>query len=145
MAIISENLEFSKEWTDSDDFPTREYSEDKVRDDIQYLFDELKNYINTIVVAAINNHESRIAALGGGGSVGHDVLEDDAIENNNIADKAITPEKFDDDVEEYVGDIVTEGLAQLFDESGDYYDDLTDLIKTTVRNMTWPEWRLTDG
>lgn len=145
MAIISENLEFSKEWTDSDDFPTREYSEDKVRDDIQYLFDELKNYINTIVVAAINNHESRIAALGGGGSVGHDVLEDNAIENNNIADKAITPEKFDDDVEEYVGDIVTEGLAQLFDESGDYYDDLTDLIKTTVRNMTWPEWRLTDG
>lgn len=150
MPIIYENLDFSKEWTDSDDFPTRESSESQVREDIQLLFDELKNYINNVIVVAINNQESRIASLGGGGSVGHDIIADNAIEANNIKDGEVTPskiedysltmDKFDDDVSEFITDTAEASVADLFNGESQYADDLTDLIKTTVRNMTIEEW-----
>lgn len=39
-------LSFSKEWTNSTDFPTYEPDEAQVRADMQLLFDEIRDYIN---------------------------------------------------------------------------------------------------
>lgn len=135
MASISE-FEYTKDWRDHDDFPTRETSESQVREDIQLLFDELKSYINDTVVAAINNHETRIAALGGGGTVTHDILGDDSVQNNNIQDGAITSDKFDDEVNEYMNELIENGITNLTSDSGDYYDDLADAVKAIVKNMS---------
>lgn len=44
-------LEFTKDWTNPEDFPTVEISETKVREDMQYLFDEIKTHLNGIVTA----------------------------------------------------------------------------------------------
>lgn len=97
MSTISENFEFSKDWTDAGDFPTKEYSETVVRENIQLLFDEIKTYINDTVVTAINDNMSRISNLGGGDDVQHDALADDAVWANNIKDGEITEEKYADD------------------------------------------------
>lgn len=97
MSTISNNFSFSKEWTDADDFPTKEYSEPQVRADIQQLFDELKDYINNVVVAGINDNASSIAALGGGGQVDTDSLADDCVTAEKIKDGEITELKYADD------------------------------------------------
>lgn len=49
-----ENLEYTKDWKNATDFPTHETSETKVREDMQYLFDEIKTYLNTKVIANMN-------------------------------------------------------------------------------------------
>lgn len=97
MSTISNNFSFSKEWTDADDFPTKEYSEPQVRADIQQLFDELKDYINNVVVAGINDNASSIAALGGGGQVDTNSLADDCVTAEKIKDGEITELKYADD------------------------------------------------
>lgn len=118
MASINE-LEYTKDWTDRDDFPTKEYAESQVRADIQYLFDEIRSYINTTLVPLLGQHSDQIAKLGGGGEVGHDTIADNAIQENNIldgsvttekiAEGSITPDRFDDmEVSSYVEDIATE-------------------------------------
>ena len=96
MSTINENFEFSKDWTDAGDFPTKEYSEKVVRENIQLLFDELKAYINTNLITAINDNMSRISNLGGGDDVQHDALADDAVWANNIKDGEITEDKYKD-------------------------------------------------
>lgn len=96
MSTITENFEFSKDWTDAGDFPTKEYSEKVVRENIQLLFDELKAYINTNLIAAINDNMSRISNLGGGDDVQHDALADDAVWESNIKDGAVTEDKYRD-------------------------------------------------
>lgn len=97
MSTISNNFSFSKEWTDADDFPTKEYSEPQVRADIQQLFDELKDYINNVVVAGINDNASSIAALGGGGQVDTNSLADDCVTAEKIKDGELTELKYADD------------------------------------------------
>lgn len=91
---IPENFEFSRNWEDKDDFPTRQYSESVVRSDIQYLFDELKSFLNDTVISVINKHGSRIAALGGGGVVEHEAIAENAIGTENIIDGSITESKY---------------------------------------------------
>ena len=44
-----EKLEFSKDWTDADDFPTYEPDESQVRADLQLLHDEAKAAINALM------------------------------------------------------------------------------------------------
>ena len=44
-----EKLEFSKDWTDAEDFPTYEPDESQVRADLQLLHDEAKAAINALV------------------------------------------------------------------------------------------------
>lgn len=67
MAGVTE-LTFSKVWTDPEDFPTHESDEETVRSDIQYLFDELKNYLNQTVVAKLNGLNSEDVAVETGGA-----------------------------------------------------------------------------
>jgi hypothetical protein len=44
MALTKQN--FTKSWLDSDDFPTFEESEDRVRADLQELHNQMQSYIN---------------------------------------------------------------------------------------------------
>lgn len=118
MSTINDNFEFSKDWTDAGDFPTKEYSEHVVRENIQLLFDELKAYINTNLITAINDNMSRISNLGGGDDVQHDALADDAVWANNIKDGEITEEKYKD------GSITPEKFNAT--EVGAYVKDLAD-------------------
>ena len=46
-------LAFTKDWNYADDFPTVETDEETVRSDIQLLFDEIKDYINNLLLGAI--------------------------------------------------------------------------------------------
>lgn len=148
--IIDQDFEFSKNWEDRDDFPTRETLESKVREDIQLLFDELKNYINDTVIAAINNHENRIATLGGGGTVEHDYLGDEIVWTDNIKDEAVTgdklaadsvtPSKLDEAVDEYVEDLFEEFFAVALTTGGATYPDLASYVKHIVNEMELTEW-----
>ena len=54
-------LRFSRDWTDPNDFKTVETSEVKVRADMQYLFNEIKNWLNETLIPAVQS-----AADGGG-------------------------------------------------------------------------------
>ncbi len=59
-------LGFSKSWRNKDDYPTIELEEAKVRDDMQSLHDEVKDYINTKLIPAVlaedATEEARAAA-----------------------------------------------------------------------------------
>lgn len=46
-----EKINYTKDWTSSVDFPTREVSETRVRADIQYLYDEIKVTFNRLIDA----------------------------------------------------------------------------------------------
>lgn len=47
-------LNFTKLWTNAADFPTYEASETQVRTDMQYLFNEIRDFINDKVLGAVN-------------------------------------------------------------------------------------------
>lgn len=94
MSTLNEDLEFSKNWENDEDFPTREYNEATVRENIQLLFDEIKDHINNKVTPAINDNMDRITSMGGGGMITHDLLDDECVEENNIKRGAITEYKY---------------------------------------------------
>ena len=48
--MAASELQFTKSWTSSEDFPTYEPDETQVRADMQLLFDEIKNHINTVLL-----------------------------------------------------------------------------------------------
>ena len=52
-------LSFSKNWTDPADFPTVEPDETVIRQDMQQLHDETKNYLNGTLIPAIGRGTSR--------------------------------------------------------------------------------------
>ena len=49
MRTVVPKLEFKKSWKNVEDFPTHEPNETKVREDLQCLHDEVKDYLNTTV------------------------------------------------------------------------------------------------
>lgn len=51
------SLEYSKDWTSPSDFPAVEPNEAQARQDMQYLFDEVKRYINTILIPGLKGLE----------------------------------------------------------------------------------------
>lgn len=46
-------LSFTKDWTDPSAFPTYEPNETQVRADMQYLFNEIKTYLNDTIIPAV--------------------------------------------------------------------------------------------
>lgn len=44
-----EQLNFTKDWTKPEDFPTLETDETKVRSDMQLLFNEIRQYLNGVL------------------------------------------------------------------------------------------------
>ena len=50
-----DKLSYSKEWTNPTDFPTVETDEAQVRADQQLLYDEIKTFLNTKLIPALEN------------------------------------------------------------------------------------------
>ena len=102
---IDNNMEFSRVWTDSEDFPTYESSEEQVRADMQALHTEMQAYVNQTVVPKINEVIGEVNAfeeqtvpnfsiVHAKLASGDDTLEGNTnpsypVENDNIADDAV--------------------------------------------------------
>lgn len=75
-------LGFSKSWKNPEDYPTIELDEKKVREDMQSLHDEVKDYINTKLIPAVlaedATEEARSAA-----EAQRETNENQRIENEN--------------------------------------------------------------
>lgn len=50
---IPTDFDYTRKWTNSDDFPTYEAEEAKVRADMQALFDQIRDALNALAVAII--------------------------------------------------------------------------------------------
>ena len=116
---IETSFDYGKKWTNPNDFPTYEENETKVREDMQLLFDQIRDALNAVasaIVAAnipftataeipgVNNVADAIAAVQAqlaavstgqlpNGSVTTDILADDAVTDDKIPDDTITEEK----------------------------------------------------
>ena len=55
-------ISFSKNWTNPDDFPTYEGTESKVREDMQLLHDETKEFINNTLTTELDAVQSNNVA-----------------------------------------------------------------------------------
>lgn len=53
-------LEYTKSWTDAEDFPTYESDEVQVRADMQFLYDEIRAYINETLLPELQSEISRL-------------------------------------------------------------------------------------
>lgn len=117
------NFEFTKTWRDSNAFPTYEDDETQVREDLQCLHDEMKDYINQLLLPKLNGlvledivdslqtgrplseilHgiEEDIEEIGSGsvedGGITEAKLADDAVTETKLADGAVTEDKIADD------------------------------------------------
>ena len=94
-------MAFDKDWTNSADFPTHESQESKVRADMQYLFDSIKNQFNNFVTNELVSENIPYVASGG---LTVDNVQDalDAIQaevsditQGSVADGSITTAKLD--------------------------------------------------
>lgn len=106
-------LKFTKLWTNHDDFPTVETREEVVRSDMQLLFNEIRDYLNTTlsgVVAAVSDKVAGLLGDSGAKQIGFTATEhidkynvQDAIEDvqaqlvsvsqGAVADGAVTAQK----------------------------------------------------
>lgn len=106
-------LKFTKLWTNHDDFPTVETREEVVRSDMQLLFNEIRDYLNTTLSGVVSTLGDTLTALqgkAGAGRIGFTKTAaigrenvQDAIEcvqaqlvnvsQGGIADGAVTSEK----------------------------------------------------
>ena len=80
-------LKFTKLWTNHDDFPTVETREEVVRSDMQLLFNEIRDYINTIlsgVVSTIGDTLTALQGKAGAGRIGF--TKTAAIDRENVQD-----------------------------------------------------------
>lgn len=57
-----EQLNFTKDWTKPEDFPTLETDETKVRSDMQLLFNEIRQYLNGVLSPAVEQETADIRA-----------------------------------------------------------------------------------
>lgn len=91
-------LIFSKSWTSSTDFPTKEGSEEKVRSDFQYLFNEIRDYINGKLIDAVN---TVMAA---------DVQVSDAEGATSLRDRLVAIKAKLDDLQQQIVDATVGGI-----------------------------------
>jgi hypothetical protein len=80
-------LKFTKLWTNHDDFPTVETREEVVRSDMQLLFNEIRDYINTTlsgVVSTIGDTLTALQGKAGAGRIGFTMTA--AIDRDNVQD-----------------------------------------------------------
>lgn len=158
MSKINKPFSFSKDWTDSIDFPTTEYSEKRVREDIQLLFDEIKSFINDKILGAVNDNAAKLAAIGAGGEVTHELMGADSVGADNIIDGSITgpkygdnsipneayqdgsitSDKFDEDeVKEYVQDVCSDKIHLMLESDEQTVSQVEDIVKEVSSNITF--------
>lgn len=80
-------LKFTKLWTNHDDFPTVETREEVVRSDMQLLFNEIRDYLNTTlsgVVSTIGDTLTALQGKTGAGRIGF--TKTAAIDQENVQD-----------------------------------------------------------
>lgn len=80
-------LKFTKLWTNHEDFPTVETREEVVRSDMQLLFNEIRDYINTTlsgVVSTIGDTLTALQGKAGAGRIGF--TRTAAIDRDNVQD-----------------------------------------------------------
>lgn len=80
-------LKFTKLWTNHDDFPTVETREEVVRSDMQLLFNEIRDYLNTTlsgVVSTIGDTLTALQGKAGAGRIGF--TKTAAIDRENVQD-----------------------------------------------------------
>lgn len=82
-------LSYEKVWTSPEDFPTIETNETKVREDMQYHPDVIKNFINRILLPEV----TQAIEAGGGGGGGGGVPDDGSVTTAKIVDGAVSTAK----------------------------------------------------
>ena len=96
-----QNLSFTKSWLNREDFPTYEDNEDQVREDLQRLFDEIRDYLNQKLLPAVNSISAVEVTAASGGTVqgALNQLRTDLNEAvmGNVPDGSITPAKLSPD------------------------------------------------
>ncbi|MCR5663555.1 MAG: hypothetical protein K6G17_01600 [Oscillospiraceae bacterium] len=85
---IPTNFDYTKTWRSSIDFPAFEDDETQVRDDMQCLYDEIRDALNALAEAVAD-------ALSGGG-VDTAALADGAVKTAKLADAAVNTAKLAD-------------------------------------------------
>lgn len=119
---IDTNFDYTRKWTNPEDFPTYEAEETKVRSDMQSLFDQIRDALNALaqaidavnipftataeipnvsnVQAAIAAVQAQIASVALGdipdGSLASAKLADGAVTEAKLAEDAVTGEKIAD-------------------------------------------------
>lgn len=90
-------LSFERLWTNAEDFPTREDNENIVRSDMQYHPDAIKEYINKVIVSAINTLRDDVDDMTEGtvpdGSIVTEKLANLAVTAGKLASNAVTSGK----------------------------------------------------
>lgn len=90
-------LSFTKSWENREDFPTYEDNEERVRADMQYLFDEIRDYLNRRLLPAVNAIAAVEVTAASGGTVqgALNALRADLEQAvlGNVPDGSITPAK----------------------------------------------------
>lgn len=80
-------LKFTKLWTNHDDFPTVETREEVVRSDMQLLFNEIRDYINTTLSGGVSTIGDTLTALQGKAGAGRiGFTRTAAIDRDNVQD-----------------------------------------------------------
>ena len=80
-------LKFTKLWTNHDDFPTVETREEVVRSDMQLLFNEIRDYINTTLSGVVSTIGDTLTALQGkAGASRIGFTRTAAIDRDNVQD-----------------------------------------------------------
>ena len=80
-------LKFTKLWTNHDDFPTVETREEVVRSDMQLLFNEIRDYINTTLSGVVSTLGDTLTALQGKAGAGRiGFTRTAAIDRDNVQD-----------------------------------------------------------
>lgn len=57
-----QELQYTKDWKNVEDFPTYESNETQVREDQQLLFDEVRDYLNDVLSPAVEEETNDIRA-----------------------------------------------------------------------------------
>lgn len=80
-------LKFTKLWTNHDDFPTVETREEVVRSDMQLLFNEIRDYLNTTLSGVVSTLGDTLTALQGKAGAGRiGFTRTAAIDRENVQD-----------------------------------------------------------
>ena len=80
-------LKFTKLWTNHEDFPTVEPREEVVRSDMQLLFNEIRDYLNTTLSGAVSTLGDTLTALQGKAGAGRiGFTRTAAVDRDNVQD-----------------------------------------------------------
>ena len=123
---IDTSFDYTKKWTNPDDFPTYEAEETKVRADMQALFDQIRDALNALAVAieaanipftaiegvSADNVADAIAALKTAiDDVSVGTLPDNSIATIKLMDGAVAASKLAEDA--VTGDKLADGAVSL--------------------------------